>query len=103
MDHLQAARAATREQRELESRAAQYGMSVEDYLRATGQWPTDEDGMAYINLKMSKLARIEADHTQAAQRATELQRSMEDEADEAGMTVAEYMHSTGQWPMSKGE
>ena len=42
------------------------------------------------------------DHMNAAIIATKRQSDLEYAADVAEETVAEYMHRTGQWPMSKG-
>jgi len=90
-DHLQAARAATAIQQQLEAEASEKGLSVEDYMRALNVYPL-------IDPLDNKLDTMQYQYLRAAKRATALQREIEEKAYLCGMTVEQYMQAKKIFP-----
>jgi hypothetical protein len=100
-DHLLAAWTATLKQRKVESDAKAMGLTVEDYLRETNQFPvTDWKARPQYEDEM------EADYMRAFQHANmrEFQRQQQQSADEAaaiaaGLTAEQYEQMCNERPL----
>ena len=103
-DYLTAALYATARQKGREAAAARAGVTLDQFLRLTNDWPTTEGDLGADGVQLTKRQimdrKIEADHTRAAWKATANQRWVLAQAAEQGYTESEYLRMNDMWPIS---